>query len=160
VGVDPAAVELSTLRALPHRMELVHIDTHGVHYVNDSKATNVDAALVGISAAPASTVFLLGGQGKNGADYQVLVPPLQERARRVICFGSAGPAIASQLLQAGLESETVISLPDAVSRARSLAAPGETILLSPACASFDAYSNFEARGRHFADLVRVPSPPE
>lgn len=160
VGVDPSAVDLSALQPLPHRMELVHTDHRGLRYINDSKATNVDAALVGIRAAPPTTIFLLGGQGKDGADYQVLAQSLQERARRVICFGSAGPAIAAQLSGAGLSPETVASMPDALSRARTVASSGDTILLSPACASFDAYSDFEARGRHFADLARAPSPTE
>jgi len=160
VGLDPTTVHLSTLRPLPHRMELVHTDADGVRWINDSKATNVDAALVGICAAPQGTVFLLGGQGKDGADYQVLVPHLQERARRVICFGSAGPTIAAQLSEAGLVSDCVPSLPSALSRARTVATPGDTILLSPACSSFDAYSDFEARGRHFADLARTPASSE
>jgi UDP-N-acetylmuramoylalanine--D-glutamate ligase len=158
VGVSFADLDLSALRPLPHRMEAVHVDDRGVTWINDSKATNVDAALVGASAAPDGTVFLLGGDGKEGADYTTLIQPLRPRARRVICFGRSGPDIAAQLQSVGLDVDCVASLPGAVSRARAVALPGDTILLSPACASFDAYSDFEARGRHFADLARSPAP--
>ena len=156
-GVSLDAVRPGDLRPLPHRMELVHTDARGVAYINDSKATNVEAALVGIQAASEGTVFLLGGQGKSGADYRVLAPDLRSRARRVICFGSAGPAISAQLADAAVDHDCVPSLPDALRRARAVSLPGDTILLSPACASFDAYSDFEARGRHFTDLARAPA---
>lgn len=157
VGVDPTSVDLAPLRPLPHRMEQVHTDSQHRRWINDSKATNVDAALVGIEAVEAGTVFLLGGQGKDGADYRVLASALRARARRVICFGGTGPTIAAHLAEVGVDVDCVPSLPDAVSRARAVAAPGDTILLSPACASFDAYSDFEARGRHFAHLARTPA---
>jgi len=153
-GVKRADIDPSQLRALPHRLEPVHTTDLGVRWVNDSKATNVDAALVGISAFDGPLLALLGGQGKDGADYRLLAGALQTRSRRVICFGQAGPAIARHLSDAGLAPELVDSLPAAATRARALALPGDTILLSPACASFDAYSDFEARGRHFADLAR------
>ncbi|HCH62490.1 MAG: UDP-N-acetylmuramoyl-L-alanine--D-glutamate ligase [Deltaproteobacteria bacterium] len=157
VGISPHRIRPGDLRPLPHRMEAVHTDQRGVTFVNDSKATNVEAALVGIQAVSQPTVFLLGGQGKAGADYQVLAPDLQARARRVICFGSAGPVISAQLTDANVANDCVPSLPDALLRARAVSKPGDTILLSPACASFDAYSDFEARGHHFTDLARTPA---
>jgi len=153
LGVRRADIDPAGLRALPHRLEPVPSTDEGITWVNDSKATNVDAALVGISAFDGPLLALLGGQGKNGADYGLLVPALQTRARRVICFGQAGPTIARQLSDAGMVPELVDTLPAAATRARALAEAGDTILLSPACASFDAYSDFEARGRHFADLA-------
>jgi UDP-N-acetylmuramoylalanine--D-glutamate ligase len=156
-GVSPDEWTPAELRSLPHRMELVHKDDRDVRYVNDSKATNVEAALVGIQATSTGTIFLLGGQGKAGADYQVLAEDLRVRARRVICFGSAGPTISAQLCDADMANDCVPSLPDALLRARTVSQPGDTILLSPACASFDAYSDFEARGRHFTDLARAPA---
>ncbi len=156
-GVAPHEWTPAKLQSLPHRMELVHTDGRGVRYVNDSKATNVEAALVGIQAASPGTIFLLGGQGKAGADYQVLAADLQVRARRVICFGSAGPTISAQLSDAEMANDCVPSLSDALLRARTVSHPGDTILLSPACASFDAYPDFEARGRHFTDLARAPA---
>ena len=155
VGVRRADCDLRQLRSLPHRLERVLTTVDDIRWVNDSKATNVDAALVGISAFDGPLLALLGGQGKAGSDYQLLVHALQIRARRVICFGQAGPAIARHLTDAGMSPELVDTLPAAVTRARALALPGDTILLSPACASFDAYSDFEARGRHFADLAAL-----
>jgi UDP-N-acetylmuramoylalanine--D-glutamate ligase len=123
-----------------------------VRWINDSKATNVDAALVGVAGVPAPQLTLLGGQGKEGADYAPLRPLLAERSRAVLCFGASGPEIAQAL--SGLEVELLPGLAQAVDRAGQLARPGDSVLLSPACASFDEFRNFEHRGEVFAALAR------
>ena len=150
LGVPRAALDLSRLTALPHRLEQVH-QAGGVRWINDSKATNVDAALVGIRALDRPGVVLLGGQGKEGADYAQLAPALT-RARAVIAFGASGGEIA-----ATLGARLVPTMADAVALAARLAGPGDAILLSPACASFDEFQDFEHRGRVFADLARATS---
>lgn len=156
LGLDRAAVDLAALRPLPHRMEPIETDD-GRTWINDSKATNVDAARAGLAGAPAGAVVLLGGAGKAGADYGVLAQLLTD-AGAVICFGATGPAIAQDLRAAGLQPLTAPTLADAVARARAFSAPGDAVLLCPACASFDEFDNFEHRGRVFADLARGESP--
>ncbi|MED5370453.1 MAG: UDP-N-acetylmuramoyl-L-alanine--D-glutamate ligase [Myxococcota bacterium] len=144
VGVVPA--DLSTLVGLPHRLEPVP-SNDGRRWINDSKATNIEAAIVGISAMEGPGVVLLGGRGKAGADYSRLRACIE--GRPVVCFGEAGPEI-----HAALGGTLVGSLDQAVSTARELSAHGEQILLSPACSSFDAFQNFERRGDHFRALVQ------
>ncbi|MCK6503311.1 UDP-N-acetylmuramoyl-L-alanine--D-glutamate ligase [Myxococcota bacterium] len=150
LGVPRAALDLSRLSALPHRLQLVH-QAGGVRWINDSKATNVDAALVGIRAMDRPAVVLLGGLGKEGADYAPLAPALA-KARAVIAFGASGSEIA-----ATLGARRVGTMAEAVALAARLAGPGDAVLLSPACASFDEFQDFEHRGRVFADLARATS---
>ena len=154
LGADPAGVQagLAHLKALAHRMEPV-AEHDGVLWVNDSKATNLDAAQVGIGGMPRPAVVLLGGRAKDGTDYGALAP-LLGRHRAVLCFGEAGPLMAEQLGAHGVVTETLPTMDDAVDRARGLAAPGDAVLLSPGGSSFDAYDNFEKRGEHFAALAR------
>lgn len=144
VGVVPR--DLSTLQGLPHRLEPIP-SRDSRHWINDSKATNVEAAHVGISALDGPGVVLLGGKGKDGADYASLRGPID--GRPVICFGQAGPEIHRVL-----GGELVATMEQAVARAQQLSLPGESVLLSPACSSFDAFDNFEQRGRIFARLVQ------
>jgi UDP-N-acetylmuramoylalanine--D-glutamate ligase len=142
-GVRRDQVRLVELRGLAHRLELV-VDGP-VRFIDDSKATNVDAALVGIAAvsgAPGTTVVLLGGEGKAGADYARLAPAL--RGARVVCFGASGAEIAR-----AVPATVVRGLEEAVRVARTLAGTRGTVLLSPACASFDEFESFEDRGQHF-----------
>jgi UDP-N-acetylmuramoylalanine--D-glutamate ligase len=150
-GVPRADLRPEALTALPHRMEAVQA-ADGVLWINDSKATNVDAARVGYAGVEAPCIALLGGQGKEGADYAPLRPLLAHRARLVITFGASGPQIAEAL--AGLPLAAAPGLRDAVALARSAARPGDTILLSPACASFDEFRSFEHRGDVFRALAR------
>jgi UDP-N-acetylmuramoylalanine--D-glutamate ligase len=158
IGATPDQVQdgFGQLRALPHRMQIV-ADAGDVWWIDDSKATNVDAARVGIAGLERRAVVLLGGQGKPAADgslgFGALAPAL-ERHRAVLGFGESGPRIAAELHRAGIEVELVGSLEDAVTRARNLAHGGEAVLLSPGCASFDAFRDFEHRGDVFATLAR------
>jgi UDP-N-acetylmuramoylalanine--D-glutamate ligase len=154
-GLTRAQLDLRKLTALPHRLEPVH-SKHGVTWVNDSKATNIDAALVGIGGIEGSKIVLLGGAGKAGSDYDRLRPALAENTRKIICFGDAGPAIADAI--AGKTVQRVPTLSDAVVAASQAAQPNDIVLLSPACASFDEFSNFEERGRAFASLAKEANP--
>ncbi|WP_308366569.1 MULTISPECIES: UDP-N-acetylmuramoyl-L-alanine--D-glutamate ligase [unclassified Microbulbifer] len=151
----PMEAMLSTLRTfkgLPHRCERI-LDLEGVTYVNDSKGTNVGAtraALDGLATGSAKIVLIAGGDGK-GADFA----PLAESAaalRALVTIGVDGDRVADAF--AGqLENHRAVSMEDAVARARALAQPGDYVLLSPACASFDMYRNFEARGDDFRRAV-------
>ncbi|MGL6159866.1 UDP-N-acetylmuramoyl-L-alanine--D-glutamate ligase [Microbulbifer sp.] len=151
----PMEAMLSTLRTfkgLPHRCERV-LDLEGVTYVNDSKGTNVGAtraALDGLATGSAKIVLIAGGDGK-GADFAPLAGS-SAALRALVTIGVDGDRVADAF--AGqLENHRAVSMEDAVARARALAQPGDYVLLSPACASFDMYRNFEARGDDFRRAV-------
>ena len=154
-GLRREDLDLSALTALPHRLEPVHSDS-GVTWVNDSKATNVDAALVGIAGITSPLIVLLGGAGKEGSDYGRLNTALQASTREVICFGAAGPAIAAQIHCVPVR--VVETLADAVDAAATAARANDVVLLSPACASFDEFRNFEERGAAFAAMAKEAKP--
>lgn len=143
---------LTGFRGLPHRTELV-AEADDVKWVNDSKGTNVDATLKSLEGrSPKSVVLILGGRDKHG-DFERLAGPVSRTARAVLTIGEAAPSIEAALAGAA-PLERSHTMDAAVARAAELARPGDTVLLSPACASFDQYANFEERGRHFADLAR------
>ncbi|TNE88573.1 MAG: UDP-N-acetylmuramoyl-L-alanine--D-glutamate ligase [Deltaproteobacteria bacterium] len=152
LGADPARLQraLVGLRPLAHRMEVVG-EVEGVRYINDSKATNVEATRVGLSGLDARAVVLLGGQAKGDA-FSDLVPLLAEE-RATVTFGGSGAAIHAELKDAGHEAHAVDTMEEAVRLAATLAEPGDVVLLSPGCASFDAFDNFEHRGEVFRGLV-------
>jgi UDP-N-acetylmuramoylalanine--D-glutamate ligase len=136
-----------------HRLELVR-EIDGVVYYNDSKATSVDATLKAIDAFSGGLWIILGGKDK-GSDYTVLRDPLRNKARAALLIGSAAPKIASQL---GNGAATVLqcgTLAAAVQEAHRSAQPGDTVLLAPACASFDQFESYEHRGRVFKELVNA-----
>ncbi len=145
-GIEAVAAALPALRALPHRTEPV-AEIDGVVWINDSKATNCESTLVAIEGIPRSCVVLLGGEAK-GPGFAVLAPALA-RHRAVICFGGSGAMIADELQAVGVTVAQVGSMDDAMALARTLARPGDAVLLSPACASFDAFRNFVHRGDTF-----------
>jgi UDP-N-acetylmuramoylalanine--D-glutamate ligase len=150
LGVPAEALHPERLQALAHRMEVVgHIG--GVTWINDSKATNVAAALTGLRGLGQPALALLGGDGKDGEDYAALLPVL-DGGPAPICFGRSGPEIASAL--APLAPRLVSRMEPAMRLARELARPGEAVVLSPACASFDEFDDFEHRGDVFRALVR------
>jgi UDP-N-acetylmuramoylalanine--D-glutamate ligase len=155
LGTPPEALEkaLTGFRGLAHRTELV-AEARGVKWVDDSKGTNVDATLKSLEGRPAkSVVLILGGRDKHG-DFERLAEPIARTARAVLTIGEAAPVIAAALGEAApLENRRTMEA--AVARAAELARSGDTVLLSPACASFDQYANFEERGRHFAALARA-----
>jgi UDP-N-acetylmuramoylalanine--D-glutamate ligase len=154
VGVDDVSVQIAfgSFAGLPHRMVLVR-ELEGVRWINDSKGTNVDATLKSLESFPPASVWLiLGGKDKAG-EFERMQTLVGERARAVLTIGAAADRIGAALGSA----TTIIPLADmqhAVAYAREHAKAGDTVLLSPACASFDQYRNFEHRGEHFEQLVR------
>ena len=136
---------------LAHRLEFV-AEVGGVRYVNDSIATAPERALAGLRAIAGPVVLLLGGRGKN-LPFDDLAAAAAARAGGIsaVYFGEDGAEFASEF---GVDGPIVDDLDAAVRAAAVLAAPGATVLMSPAGTSFDAYPNFEARGAHFRDAVR------
>ncbi|MGH9629071.1 MAG: glutamate ligase domain-containing protein, partial [Bryobacteraceae bacterium] len=124
-----------------------------VHYYNDSKATNVDAAEKAIDAFPGGLWIILGGKDKN-SDYTVLRDKLRRKSRAALLVGAAAGKIAEQL-DGALPLVRCGTIEAAVQEARRSASAGEIVLLAPACASFDQFENFEHRGRVFKDAVKA-----
>lgn len=154
-GVDDVDVQIAfgSFAGLPHRMVFVR-EVDGVRYVNDSKGTNVDATLKSLeSFAPQSVVLILGGKDKAG-EFERMRDLVKEKARVVLTIGSAAEKIESALRES-TEVVSVDNMDNAIRWAKANAKSGETVLLSPACASFDQYKNFEHRGNHFEELVRA-----
>jgi UDP-N-acetylmuramoylalanine--D-glutamate ligase len=158
LGVDDAEIAsaLRSFAGVPHRLELVR-EVGGVRYVNDSKATNVAAALRGLAAYPDPLHLILGGSLK-GESFAPLARAIRERGgvRSVWLVGEATDQLAQALEAEGLDSERVGTLDRAVAAAAAVAAaPGDIVLLSPACASYDQFENFEQRGEAFRRLVEA-----
>jgi UDP-N-acetylmuramoylalanine--D-glutamate ligase len=153
-GIDPAAVRaaLAGFAGVAHRLEEV-ARIHGVLYVDDSKATNVASAVVGIRSFPGGVHAILGGRGKR-EDYAPLADAVAERCRAAYLVGEEAGRLRAALEPAGVRVCDCGDLEHAVAAARAAAAPDEVVLLSPACASYDQYRSFEERGRHFKELVR------
>lgn len=151
-GAEPAAISagVKTFRGVEHRLEFV-AKVSGVAFYNDSKATNVDAALKAIEAFPGPLIVILGGKDK-GSPYTPLAEPLRKRAHAAILIGAAAEKIASDLKDAVL-IEQAGTLERAVKTAMARAKPGDTVLLAPACSSFDQFENYEHRGSVFKELV-------
>jgi UDP-N-acetylmuramoylalanine--D-glutamate ligase len=149
-GADAAAVArvLGEFEGLPHRAQLVH-ERAGVRFVDDSKATNPAAASASLAAQPGPVVWIAGGRNK-GLDLGALREPAA-RAKAIVLYGEAAPELARAL---GGRPRICERLDDAVRAASALAAPGDTVLLAPACASFDQFTSFEARGAAFARAAR------
>lgn len=141
---------LQRFTGLPHRMQWLG-DRAGLRWINDSKATNVGAALAAVEGLDGPLVLIAGGQGK-GADFTPLVEPLARKARAVVLVGDDAPILA-RALGDRVPQVRARDMDDAVARACEVAQVGDTVLLSPACASFDQYAGYEARGRAFADAV-------
>jgi UDP-N-acetylmuramoylalanine--D-glutamate ligase len=143
---------LTDFEGLAHRTELV-AESGGVKWIDDSKGTNVDATAKSLEdRAPGSVILILGGRDKHG-DFAALRTPVGRAAARILTIGEAAPVVERALAGAA-PIERCATMDRAVARAAELARPGQTVLLSPACASFDQYPNFEERGRHFAELAR------
>jgi UDP-N-acetylmuramoylalanine--D-glutamate ligase len=152
----PSAVErlregLRTFSALEHRIETVG-EFDGVTWINDSKSTNVASTLVAMRGMTRPTVLLLGGRHK-GEPYSALADELRRTARAVIAYGEAAALIESDL--AGVVPLTRVgsSFDDVIATARRLAQPGDVVLLSPACSSYDMFDNYEHRGATFKELA-------
>lgn len=153
-GVDVATLEkgLSSFGAIAHRMEPV-AEANGVQWINDSKATNIASTIVALRSLDRPLVLVLGGRHK-GEPYTQLLPEMKDRVRVVVAFGEARSRIIEDL-ESHVRIESVEgSFEDAVARASEVAEPGDAVLLSPACSSFDMFNDFEERGNRFTELAR------
>jgi UDP-N-acetylmuramoylalanine--D-glutamate ligase len=153
VGLAPEPIRrgIAAFRAVPHRIEFLR-DVRGVQYYNDSKGTNVASTIKALEAFTERIVLIAGGVGK-GQDFAPLAEAARGRVAHAVVIGEAGPPIAAALTGAGIPVTSSASLDEAVQTARALARPGDVVLLSPACASFDMFDNFEHRGHVFRRLV-------
>lgn len=141
---------IRNFKAVEHRLEPV-AEIRGVHFFNDSKATNVDATIKALEAFESGVILILGGRDKGG-DFKVLSHLLQQRAKGVILLGEASDKIKTQL-EGIVPMAKAHNMDDAVKLAFQQAVPGNTVLLAPACASFDMFQNYEHRGREFKAAV-------
>lgn len=157
-GIEAEAIAqaVASFPGVAHRLE--YIQTHqGVTFINDSKATNYDAAQTGLAAVDAPAILIAGGSPKVGDD-TLWIETIQAKAAAVLLIGDAAPAFAQRLQERGYTAyEIVETLENAVPRAAELAQlnQAKVVLLSPACASFDQYQNFEQRGDHFRQLCQT-----
>ena len=151
-GLPPGLIAegLRSFRALPHRLEPVG-EFGGVLWINDSKATNIASTVVAIAAMSRPFVLLLGGRHK-GEPYTRLGPLLKDKCRLVIAYGEAGPLV-EQDLKGAVTLERGTTFADVMERARRAARPGDAVLLSPACSSYDMFKNYEERGATFRRLA-------
>jgi len=149
-AIDSMRQTVSRFKAVEHRLEFAG-EIDGVSFYNDSKATNVDAAIKSLEAFSGGIIVILGGKDK-GSDFSPLRQLIEERCRHVILIGSAAEKIGAAL--AGTRPlQRVESMAEAVRRGFELSQPGDTVLLAPACASFDMFDNYEHRGRVFKEEV-------
>ena len=144
------AAGLGQFVGLPHRTQLVR-RANGVSWFNDSKGTNVGACVSAIEGLAGPVVLIAGGRGK-GADFSPLGRAIEKKCRAVVLIGEDAERM-SAAVSGNVPVYIERSLTDAVERASSVAQSGDSVLLSPACASFDMFANFEARGDAFADEV-------
>ena len=154
MDIDNEAIRegLATFQAVEHRLEKV-LSIKDVLYVNDSKATNVDAAWYALECQTRPVVWIVGGTDK-GNDYSTLVPLAKEKVKAIICMGLDNEKIHAAFKGVVPQMFDVTSAQDAVKTAHELAVSGDVVLLSPCCASFDLFKNYEDRGRQFKEAVR------
>jgi UDP-N-acetylmuramoylalanine--D-glutamate ligase len=155
-GIEKNAIAkaIATFRGVPHRLETLRT-LNGITFINDSKATNYDAAEVGLSAVASPAILIAGGEAKEGDDRR-WIEMIQQKAAAVLLIGDAAERFAIRLQAAGYDSwEIVETMERAVVRGYALATEkaATVVLLSPACASFDQYRSFEQRGDDFRSLV-------
>lgn len=156
MGVEPEAIRqgLQSFAGVEHRLEYVG-EHRQIKFYNDSKATNPESTIIALNAFPRPVLLLAGGYDK-GADFAMLAPLFQEKVRRVYTFGETAEKMRRQLADLGFTAATPArDLAEAFSLAVDEAGPGDVVLLSPACASWDQYNDFEERGRHFKALVEA-----
>ena len=156
----PNAIErlregLRSFSALEHRIETVG-EFGGVTWINDSKSTNVASTLVALRGMARPTVLLLGGRHK-GEPYTALADELRRTGRAVVAYGEAAPLIEQDLSGVVPLTRVGSSFDDVIATARRLAQPGDVVLLSPACSSYDMFDNYEQRGATFKDLAPLAS---
>jgi UDP-N-acetylmuramoylalanine--D-glutamate ligase len=150
--LEQIAEGLRSFRAIPHRVEPIR-EVDGVLWINDSKSTNITSTEVAVAALDRPFVLLLGGRHK-GEPYTRLIRPLRERCRAVVAYGEAGPLILRDL-GTSLTVVPATSFDEVLITARKLARPGDAVLLSPACSSYDMFRNYEERGDRFRAAVEA-----
>jgi len=150
LGFDAIQAGLKDFPGVEHRIERVR-EHRGVQYINDSKATNLASLKVALLSFDRPILLIAGGRGK-GAPYEPLVPLIASRVCQLIVFGEEAARMEAAW-GSHVPTQRVTNMAEAVEKGAQLARPGEIVLLSPACASFDMYRNFEERGRHFKELV-------
>ncbi len=152
-GIAPEVIRrgIARFRGVPHRIEFVR-DLRGVQYYNDSKGTNVASTIRALESFPERIVLIAGGVGK-GQDFRPLAEAARGRVVHAVVIGQDGPRLAAAFAAAGVPATAAASLEAALLEARGLAAPGDVVLLSPACASFDMFRDYEHRGDVFKGLV-------
>jgi len=143
---------LSDFPGVEHRLEKV-CDVRGVHYVNDSKATNVDACWYALESMKTKVVLIVGGKDK-GNDYSPLLPLIKEKCSALVYLGADNQKLHDNFDQLGIPVRDTHSMKECMEACYELAQPGETVLLSPCCASFDLFKNMEDRGEQFKELAR------
>ena len=143
---------LSDFQNIEHRMEFV-LKIKGMDFINDSKATNINAAWYALDCYDSPIVWIVGGVDK-GNDYEALKELVQQKVKAIICLGKDNDKIRSAFQGLVPEWRETRSMDEAVRAAYSLGKSGDTVLLSPACASFDLFENYEDRGRQFKSAVR------
>jgi len=161
ISAESIARAVATFRGVEHRLELV-ASAGGIEYYNDSIATTPERTLAGMRCFDRPLVLLLGGRDKH-LPLEELAEEACRRCRAVVFFGESGPkleqAVAEAASRLSPDGRPILvlerDLEGAVAAAHRLARPGDVVLLSPACTSFDAYDNFEERGRHFRELVHA-----
>lgn len=155
LGVEPGDIMegLTSFSPPPHRLEKV-AETGGVLWINDSKATNVDAVFFALQAMERPAVWIIGGQDK-GNDYAPLLPLARRRVKAIVCLGVDNSKIISAFSELNVPLVETRSAAEAVQAAASLADEGDVVLLSPACASFDLFKNYEDRGDQFKAAVHA-----
>lgn len=142
---------LMKFEGVEHRLEYVR-ELDGVKYINDSKATNVNAVWYALDSIHVPTILILGGRDK-GNDYSELVEQIKQKVHTIIAIGEGQKAIIDQLKEHVPYLLTADSMEQAVKEAKKVAKRGESVLLSPACASFDMFENYEHRGQEFKKYV-------
>lgn len=151
IPIEKAKEAIYDFSYIEHRQELVTIKNN-ISYINDSKATNIESVISAIKTYKKPTVILIGGYNKD-SKFQLLLPHIKTSTiKYIICFGDAGKLIKTALGDA-VRSFLCKDLNSAVMKASKLAIPGDIILLSPGCASFDEFKNFEERGNYFKKLI-------
>jgi len=143
----------TTFEGLEHRLEYVST-IRGVRFINDSKATNVNSVWYALESMKAPTILIMGGQDK-GNNYKELLPLVGEKVKAIVCLGLDNKAIHEAFGNEISIIEDTASAEEAVGKAFKLASPGDVVLLSPACASFDLFQNYEDRGRQFKEAVKA-----
>lgn len=144
---------LADFEGVEHRLEYV-ADVDGVRYINDSKATNVNSCWYALESMPRNTVLILGGKDK-GNDYTEIEPLVKEKVKAIVCMGKDNDKLMKFFSDKVPYIRSTHSLEDALKACRELSKAGDTVLLSPCCASFDLFHSYEERGTMFKDAVKA-----